>query len=65
MALSPQILGPALRVAVQSVADPQDNQDQVFENMAKAIIDHLLSAGVTITVIPGGSSAGTHLGTIT
>ena len=68
MALNPKVLGPALRSAVQDISDPQDNQDEVFEAMARAIIDHLKSAGVINTVVntTGTSSAqsGTGVGGI-
>jgi hypothetical protein len=64
MALNEQVLGAAIKAAVQGVNDPQDNQAEVYEQMAKAIIDHFKAAGVITTVIPGGSSSGTHLGKI-
>lgn len=64
MALNEVILGQALKQAVQSVDDPQDNQDAVYQQMAKAIIDHFKTNGEVTTVVVGGSSAGTFPGKI-
>ena len=63
MALSEKILGPALKAAVQGVNNPQDNQDAVFEAMAKAIIDHFKSAGVVNTVVTTTGTAAAQAGT--
>ncbi len=63
MALNEQVLGTALRLAVQSVSDPQDNQDEIYKQMAKAIIDHLVAFGVINTVVATAGTAAAQAGT--
>ena len=63
MALSADILGPQLKLAVQSVNDPVNNSDAVFRAMAAAIIDHFKTAGVVNTVVATTGTAAAQTGT--
>jgi hypothetical protein len=63
MALNATVLGPALKTAVQSVADPINNSDEVFRKMAQAIIDHFISAGVVNTIVATTGTATAQSGT--
>lgn len=63
MALNANVLGPAIKNAVQGVADPVNNSDAVFRAMAQAIIDHLVSAGVVNTVVATTGTAAAQTGT--
>ena len=63
MALSEQVLGQAIKAAVQGVNDPQDNQDEIYLQMAKAIIDHFREAGVINTTVATTGTATAQTGT--
>jgi len=63
MALNEILLGQALKSAVQGVDDPQDNQDLIYREMAKAILDHIKAFGIVNTVVATTGSAAAQAGT--
>jgi hypothetical protein len=70
MALSGTVLGALIKSNIDAL-DDQDkaDRDKLFEEMGKAIVSHIQTAGTvavnTVTTCPAGAGTGTGTGTIT
>ena len=67
MSMSADILGPAMKGAIDALTDDQKkDRDAVFKAMAGAIVQHIQSAAiVTATVVGESATGGPVTGTAT